>query len=757
MIARLTPTQRRAALAGGIGLLVFAITQFLLPGSAGSARGTPMAIVFTGLVLGALNGITAVGLVLVYRTSRIINFAQASLGTIGAIFAYNMVVVYHLPYALAFVTAVVISAGLGCVVELLLRRFFTSPRLVVTILTIGVGSVLGTIGLGVASSLPIWGDARDLATTFGGADVIPARSFAFEIGDLAIRFRLGHLLAIVGLVVVLLAIAAFLRYTRLGIAVRASSENTERAELLGINVRILSTVVWTIAGALSGISLTLLGTVESFALGGRGAPGVLIAALAAAIVARMNSMAIAVYASLLISIMQESVRWSFRDQGSVIEACLFVVIALGLLLQRRGMQRTEEASAWEATEEVRPTPRELLSVGGLRRWRWVLVGVAGLLVLAFPFMSTSDVVNRGSLAAIMAIVFLSLVVLTGWAGQLSLGQFGLVAIGALAGGALTSRAGISFWLAVPICAILVAALALVIGLPALRIRGLFLGVVTLAFASAVAQVMFSDRYFGWLQPENIRRPTLLLIDFEDERSMYYLCLAFLVLMVALVLTLRRGRPGRVMIALRESEANLQAFGISVVKTKLAAFALSGFLCGIAGVLYAHHQRAVGQLAFTAQASVTIFVFAVVGGVGSVSGGILGAAFQAAANSLPKDDPILSFFFNEGVGLIALLYIAPGGLTAIAYALRDSILRIIAQRRQIVVPSLFADVDPAVLEQKLIPLGDPLERTGLASLSLKHAYRLDSGLYAEARTTSDQGAPDEREVLGAVAERVGGES
>ena len=81
----------------------------------------------------------------------------------------------------------------------------------------------------------------------------------------------------------------------------------------------------------------------------------------------------------------------------------------------------------------------------------------------------------------------------------------------------------------PIAAIVTAAVALVIGLPALRIRGLFLGVVTLAFANAVFLVLFSDRYFGWLQPENMRRPTLLLLDFEDERSMYYLCLAFLVL------------------------------------------------------------------------------------------------------------------------------------------------------------------------------------------------------------------------------------
>ncbi len=755
-LKRDTPAMRLLiSIGAAVGVLI--VTQFLLPGPKGGGRGTPTAILFSGLVTGAINGLTAIGLVLVYRTSRIINFAQAALGAMGAILAYNLVAVYNLNYGLAFAAAVVFSAAFAAVVELVLRRFFDAPRLVLTICTIGVASILSTIGVITIAALPIWGDARDLATTFAGRPIVPARSFDFRIGDLDLPFRLAHLLAIIALVIALVAIAGFLRFTRLGIAVRASAENTERAELLGINVRYLNTVVWVIAGALSGISLTLLGTIENFTVTTRGGANVLIAALAACVVARMRSIPIAVWATILISVVQAAVVWTFREQGLLVEAALFLVIALGLLVQRSTLARSEEASSWEATKEIRPTPRELLEVGGLRRWRWAGLGVAGILLLGFPFMTTSDVVNRASLACVYAIVMVSLVVLTGWSGQVSLGQFGLLAVGALTAGAITSRAGLSFWLAVPIAAIVTAAVALVIGLPALRIRGLFLGVVTLAFANAVFLVLFSDRYFEWLQPENMRRPTLLLLDFEDERSMYYLCLVFLVLVLVVVTTLRRSRPGRLMIGLRENEQELQSFGISVTRTKLAAFALSGFLCGIAGALFAHHQRAVDQLAFTPDASINTFVFGVIGGIGSMTGALLGGGYLIGWEFLPKSDPIFAFLFDRGVGLIAILYIAPGGLAGLLYAMRDSVLRIVAQRRQLVVPALFADIDPAVLEQQLIPLREPAETAGLSAPSSRTAYRLRQSMYKEADMATGEGAPDERAILGEVAERVGSDT
>ena len=109
-------------------------------------------------------------------------------------------------------------------------------------------------------------------------------------------------------------------------------------------------------------------------------------------------------------------------------------------------------------------------------------------------------------------------VLTGWAGQVSLGQFAFVAVGAVVAGALTARVGLSFWLAVPLAAAFTAAFAVAVGLPALRIRGLFLAVTTFAFAVAVRSLLFEPRYFAWLLPGAVERPTLFFFDFGDERS-----------------------------------------------------------------------------------------------------------------------------------------------------------------------------------------------------------------------------------------------
>jgi len=237
--------------------------------------------------------------------------------------------------------------------------------------------------------------------------------------------------------------------------------------------------------------------------------------------------------------------------------------------------------------------------------------------------------------------------------------------------------------------------------------------------------------------------------------MYYLCVAFLALAIAVIVTLRRGRPGRVLVAMRENEADLQAFGINVVRTKLTAFALSGVLCGVAGVLFAHHQRAVDQSAFAPQESINVFVFAVIGGIGSVSGAMLGAGVHAVSTIFPRSDPILAFFLDPGFGLLFVLFVLPGGLASFVFGIRDAVLRIVAQRQQVVVPSLFADVDPEVLEKQLVPLAEPAERTGLAGVHKRTGYALSSSLHGDAESRKKAaGAPDERAMLTQLAERAG---
>lgn len=714
------------AASGAVGVLV--ITQVLLPGDS-QGRHTPTAVLFNGVIAGLLNALLAVGLILVYRSSRIINFAQGAMGAGGGVFAYNLSVLNHWPFLVSFVAGVIVAGLIGLALELsFIRRFFNSPRLVLTVVTIALLTALQQAA-GFVSSLPIFPNLQDRTPEqIQGREpvVFPFAGFHFQVGSLPLRFNFMHIFAIVVSIAALLGLAYFLRFSRTGVAIRASSENSDRARLLGINVGNLSMTVWVISGVLSGLAVILSGAVSATFNAGAAPPEVLLTALAAAVLAQMTNIPTAVGSAVGLSILRDAVRWSFRTQLPLLDIGMLVVIVIGLLVQRKKLVRSEgaETSSWKATEENRPMPKEMLVVRGIRIWKWVMIGLGLVAVLGFPWVVPTRSVNLGGYVAIVAIVALSLVVLTGWTGQVSLGQFAFVAVGSILGGAIGAK--FSFWGALVIVPFLTAGFSLLVGLPALRIRGLFLGITTFALAFAAHSALFNERWFGWLIPNRVDRPSLLFLDFEDERSMYYLALAGLVLVVILLATLRRTRPGRVLIALRENEPNAQSFGINAVRTRLAGFALSGFICGFAGVLLAYHQRAVQESSFQAQLSLDIFLFTVVGGVGSVSGALIGAGYFALKQFIPTTSA-LNFFVGQ-LGILILLYFAPGGLGSLVYSLRDSVLRIIAQRKQMVVPSLFADYDPLAMERKLIPLAEPFSSAGLAALPFHRRYKTSSELY-----------------------------
>lgn len=718
-----------SALLGAAAIL--AISQWILPGTS-RGEGTPAAIVFHGLIIGALNGLVAAGIILIYRTARIINFSQAALGAAGGVMTYNILVLNEWNYFIALALGLITAAVLAIVFELgLVRRFYAAPRLVLTVLTIAFGPLLGFFAEFV-TSLPLFpeGSDRTIAERLGTQPFkLPFPGFSFQIGDLPLEFGFGHLFAIGMAALALAGLGWFLKFTRLGTAVRASAENAERAELLGVPVRVLSTLVWGIAGVLSGLGVILAMTINQSIPPTGVAVGTLIPALAAAVLARLKSLPVGVGAAIGITIIQSGVTWSFEEHLAVLNVAFLAIILVSLFTQREEIQRSEEreATSWEATMEIRPTPKEMLAVPGVRIWRWVMVGL-GLVAafVVFPLGATVGQLNAAGFVAIMGIVLLSLVVLTGWSLQFSLGQIALVGVAAVIGGAVTQRWGINFWVAIPLVTIFTSGFAALIGLPALRVKGLYLGVATLAFALVVSGMLFEDRYFGWMLTDRVDRPTLFFFDFEDERSMYFLAVAALVVAALVTASLRRSRTGRVMIALRDNEANVQSFGINAVRTRISAFALSGALCGLAGILLAVHQRAVTQESFQVEDSLNIFLAAVVGGTGSVSGALLGAAYLAVTQLVSGVE--LVRFFEQGGAVLILAYIAPGGLSQIVFGLRDAALRIVAQRRRMVVPALFADYDPEALERQIGPLASPSAHAGLAALPFNQRYSTASELY-----------------------------
>jgi branched-chain amino acid transport system permease protein len=315
--------------------------------------------------------------------------------------------------------------------------------------------------------------------------------------------------------------------------------------------------------------------------------------------------------------------------------------------------------------------------------------------------------SHGAVFALYGVIGVSLVVLTGWGGQISLGQFGFAAIGALVGGAATGRWGLPFAIALLLGALAASATAVGVGIPALRIRGLFLAVSTLAFAVAVGTVVMNHTYFGWLIPTTVPRPKLLWFDTDaDERTFYYLCLAALGFAIFVAQSLRRSRTGRVLIAMRDNEQFSRSHGIDVVRTRLAAFGVSGFLAGLAGVLYVHHQESLIISSYGAEQSIAMFLMAVIGGLGNVYTVLMGALYLGITTVVI--DNAYGRLLASAFGVLAILLFYPQGIGALLYRIRDAWLRRIALRNRIAVPSLMGDRTDAskvALAERLSDIGD----------------------------------------------------
>jgi ABC-type branched-subunit amino acid transport system permease subunit len=714
MIA-LSPAMRRTAIGVTVGVAL--VTTVLW-----KPMHVPLEVELLSLFPALAYGLTAVALVLIYRTVRIINFAQIAMGTIAAQLFYEFYTRHILPYPVALLAGLAGGVLTATIVGIMAAAlFFRHPRLVMTVVTITMVTFIGEISSTVNTAFHKEGEVGGVRAVIG-----PFPDKTFTIG--VVPFRVIHLVGLVMLLGLVIGLAVFFRRTRVGTAIRASAENADRASLLGINVKLLQVGVWALVGLIASVGAITVMPIEGYQQGAAVSFVLLLLPLAAAVVARMSSMPIAFLVGSGMIILRNSVVYAYRNP-IYIDIGLFVIVLVGLLLQRRVIQaRAEESTSWRAVKEVRVTPREMLGVPAIARARVVIFALLILVALLMPWISSVSTIFSLGLVWTFAMIALSVVVLTGWSGQISLGQFALVAVGSFIGGSLTLKAHVPFILALPIAGLAGAAFAAVIGLPALRIRGLFLAVVTFALAVAAPVVIFEKSLLGkWVPEANVGRPKLFFLNFTDERSMYYLALIMFLLALGVVQSLRKSRAGRVMIALRDNEAGVQSFGIDVVRTRLAAFALSGFIAAFAGAFYVSQARGMNIRAFNVDASVNIFVLTVIGGVSSPLGALLGALyFQGAGLLFPGVRAL-----TTGVAGLVVLMAIPGGLTQVVFGLRDAVLRVVALRQRIIVPSLFADYSPEAWERRLAPLAPPYQTQGLAALKPDQRYRLASKIFGRA--------------------------
>jgi branched-chain amino acid transport system permease protein len=659
-----------------------------------------------GLGIGSLYAMLGTGLVIVYRGSGVINFAQGAMAMYGVFTfdelrrngnlklpwvdvlptdALNLPVTIHLAdggvnlgvaLLLSFAMSVLIGLGVHFLVFRPLRN--AAP----------LGKVIGSVGVmlylqGVAQ-LNFGGTGRqpeavtpdDPMFNFLGLGGVVPQSTLWAVG-IAVAIGLGLWLVF--------------QYTRFGLATRAAAGNEKGAVLLGYSPQKLAALNWVIAAVLATVSAIVVGPIQG-SLTPVGLSALVVAALGAALIGGLKSILWATAGGLMLGAIQALLRyWSSEDwfpeflrSGA---ADIVPLAAIAIVLFARGKSLPVRGTVEEKRLPLSPRP--------VRVWQHALVWSAVVILLAFLFEdSGSRTVFAFALSTslVAAIIMLSMVVVTGYVGQISLAQMSLAGVAAffmarmMADGSTTTTnpfpvdgPGLPWWLAAILGVAAAVVVGVLLGLPALRIRGVQLAVVTVAAAITLQSLYLENASLTDLtagSPASVTPASFFGIDLsstgnkglQDRPAFTIFLLVVLVLCCVAVANLRRNGTGRRFLAVRANERAAAAAGINVSRTKLLAFAIAAGIAGIGGVMLGFKQNDVSSAGFVYQASLVFLAFAYLGGITSINGAIVGgmlapAGFIAVTNG---------YFFREtnindyvtvigGASLVLTAVIHPEGI------------------------------------------------------------------------------------------------
>jgi ABC-type branched-subunit amino acid transport system ATPase component/ABC-type branched-subunit amino acid transport system permease subunit len=557
-----------------------------------------------GLGAGAVYALVAQGLVLVYRGSGIVNFAQGTFAMAGA-YAFYELSSRGVPVIPAILAACAVGALLGLVMQVVVMwPLRTASPITRTIATLAVFLILQALaGLH-------YGDQVLFVTPY-----LPQA--IWHIGSLTIQ---ADRLTLFGIAIVLsLALAVTQRRFLIGLATSALAQNERALAADGWSPNLVASLNWAAGGALAGLAGALIAPVTGLAVTNLSL--LIVPALAAALLGGFDSFTLTLVGATGIGVVQ-SLTTRYVSQFGAPDAIPFLVIILVLVVTGRSLPLRSHVS--ERLQSI--------GTGQIRRLVLVLsVLVVGVLML-FVFSTAWQVAFTNSFA--VAIVLLSIVVLTGYAGQISLAQFTMAGIGAYIAGRLVAADGWPDWIAWLTAIGAAIPIGALFALPALRTRGVNLAVVTFGLAVAVERMLFENiNYNGGINGTNVGSTHLFGLDVNPvtQPGRYgVVALVCLALAMWLVGNLRRSATGRRLIAIRTNERAAASLGISLVGGKLYAFCLAAAIAALGGILIAFQSPAIVLEPFDAVGSVTTTSFAVIGGTGYVAGPLFGANLAPGA-------------------------------------------------------------------------------------------------------------------------------
>ena len=671
-----------------------------------------VASLLLGLGSGGVFAALALALVITYRASGVVNFATGAMAlyvayTYAGLRKGSLLVPFpglpksvdlgqELGFAPAVALSMVVAALLGALLYVLVfRPLRDAPQLAKAVASLGVLVVIqGVLAI------------RQGTNTVSVKSIFPAERW--ELGSamvLSDRFYLA-----VTVVALTLLLAAGFRYTRFGLLTRATADSQTGAYVSGVSPDRVALVNWMISAMVAGIAGILIAPVNpltpvTYTL-------FVVPALAAAVVGRFQHLLPIVAAGIAIGMLQSEalslaadISW-FPSTGAA-ELVPLIVILVALVVVGGGMPARGGITRQRLGHA--PRPRSLLfpTVAG------TAVGLVALLLTT----GTWRAAVIGSMIA--AVIGLSLVVVTGYAGQVSLAQLALAGTAAFSLSTLTEDWGVPFPFAPLLAALVATVIGVAVGLPALRLRGLTLGVVTLALAYAIEAVWFRNSDVVSSSGARVTPPSMLGLDLAIGSGREFpriefgiVCLVTLVAVALGVAVLRRSTLGSAMLAVRANERSASAAGVNVVRVKVLAFAIASFIAGLGGSLLAYRRGVVTFDSFTALGGLALLSTAYLAGITSVWGGLhAGVLASSGITFIALDRWVdLGSWFEviSGVLLIVTLITNPEGIAAAGHRIADRWARWTSDRRagRASEPPTVAAVGPvAVMADGISPDGE----------------------------------------------------